>query len=313
MLWDYEGETFYQYAMSLFMEAGHVSTSTPEYYNHSAEQFVYFDNTSDSTLSQKERGDLKHINNISRLFTVNDCTFFSINLSVSRPERSELAHSIHTMIHPMFDTEGTICLFRFEEEVMLSFAGFGFRCILSDWYRMYDPYDELLRRIDIVNMSIENGRDFFYDFVYAIARNYYIFVQSNSIFEVIPIDSLTRLDREEVTREELDQLIRDEMHSDISRYGDDYVGYDETITVRKPNIDSSLDMMLLEMDAEPDNPFGEDIEDDDESGEDDLSLTPDKYEYEDIDPGVFQDPLLLVKLLRKQGQENSNLRVLTCL
>ena len=43
MFLDYEGEAFYQYAMSLFLKAGHVSTSTPEYCNHSAEQFVYFD------------------------------------------------------------------------------------------------------------------------------------------------------------------------------------------------------------------------------------------------------------------------------
>lgn len=63
-------------------------------------------------------------------------------------------------------------------------------------------------------------------------------------------------------------------------------------------------MLLLEMDTELDNPFGEDIENDDESNDDDLDLTHDKYEYEDIDPEVFQDPLRLVKLLRKQEQGN---------
>lgn len=304
MFLDYEGEAFYQYAMSLFLKAGHVSTSTPEYCNHSAEQFVYFDNTSDAILTQRERGNLKFFNNVSRLFTVNDCAFFSINLSVSRSERSELAHSIHTMIHPLVDTSGTICLFRFDGEIMLSFVGFGLRCILSDWFPMYDPHDELLRRIDVVNISINNDRDYFCDFVFAIARDYYTFNQSNSIFTVIPIDSLTKLDRDELAREEIDQMIQDEMQSVISRYGDDYVEYDETITVRKPNIDSSLDMLLLEMDTELDNPFGEDIENDDESNDDDLDLTHDKYEYEDIDPEVFQDPLRLVKLLRKQEQGN---------
>ncbi len=55
--------------------------------------------------------------------------------------------------------------------------------------------------------------------------------------------------------------------------------------------------MLLDMDMEDDdNPFGEDIEDDDFGSDEDDFLTRDEYEFADIDPEVFRDPTLLVKL-----------------
>lgn len=307
MFLDFEGESFYQFAMALFMEAGHVFTSTPEYYNHSPEQFAYLDNKSDVSLSPTDRALLKRFNNISRLFTVNGCAFYSINLFTRRPERSELSHNIHTMLHPIIDADGTICLFRFEDEVMLSFIGFGYRCILSDWYPMFDPYDKLLHRLDIINMGINSGREYFEDFVYNLAREYYIVGTSVSAFTVLPINALSRLERDEISRDDLDEIIHDEMFAAYRQYGDDYVEYNESAPTRREDIGSDLDLMLLDMDMEDDdNPFGEDIEDDGFGSDEDDFLTRDEYEFANIDPEVFRDPTLLVKLLKSQEQSSSD-------
>lgn len=309
MLLDFEGESFYRYTMALFFEAGHIFTPIPEYYNHSAEQFAYFDNKAGVSLSLNDRTLLKRFNNVSRLFTINKCVFFSINLVSMRSERSEYAHSIHSMLHPSIDADGTIFVFRFEDEVMLSFMGFGYRCILSDWYPMIDPHDALLHRLDIINISIDSGREYFNDLIYNLAREYYIVSGKAVTCDLLPIDSLTRIERDEITREDLDEIIHEKMLAAYREYGDDYIEYDdEVISIRNESISSSLDMMLLDMDIDDGNPFDEEIEDDDFESEDD-AFTRDEYEFADFDPEVFRDPTLLVKLLKKQEQSGNDSHV----
>lgn len=303
MFQDHAGESFYRFAMALFMDAGHVFTSTPEYYNHSTAQFVYFDNKPDILLSPLDRARLTEFNNISRLFTVNGCVFFSINLTpdVRWSDRSETAHYIHTLIYPIIEEEGTICIFRHGEEVMLSFMGYGYHCILSDWYPMFDPYDKLLQRLDIINMRIDNNRVYFDDMVYTLARPYYTLNQNTSPLSILPIDCLTKLEQEEISREDIDEMIREGMPAYKKYYGDDYIEYDETAPKKSYNITSSLDLMLLEMEMEDGHHNDlEDSDSDDEGG----STYEDKYEFDDIDPEVFRDPTLLVKLLEKQNRND---------
>lgn len=304
----FEGESFYQFAMALFMEAGHVFTSTPEYHNHSAERFAYFDNKTDASFSPMERALLKRFNNVSRLFTVNECVFLSVNLLTVRSERSVLAHKVHVMLHPIVETKGTICIFRFEDEVMLSFMGFGYHCILSDWYPMFDPYDKLLHRLDIINMSINSAHEYFDDLIYSLAREYYKVGENTSAFTLLPIDALTRLERDEIGRDDLNEIIREEMSAANKQYGDDYIDYDESVPVGSNDISSDLDLMLLDMDMEDnDNPFGEEIEEDDIDSEEKGILVRDEYEFDNVDPEVFRDPTLLVKMLKRQMQEDRDL------
>lgn len=49
-----DGIDFYRDAMELFYEAGHVSTLDPEFFNHSAQEFVYFDNSTDVALTKDQ-------------------------------------------------------------------------------------------------------------------------------------------------------------------------------------------------------------------------------------------------------------------
>lgn len=299
------------YAMELFFKTGHVATLKPEFINHSPEQFAYFDNRTDVSLTREQRSLFKAFNNVSRLFSVNRCVFFSINLLTSKVNRSQAAHDIHTMIHPVVEADGTICLFCHDDEVMLSFLGFGLRCILSDWYPMADENETLLEKLDIANFSIVRGTDYFSDMIYLLARNYYQSGQP-STYELIPIDFISRAGVDEIDREALNQYVQDQLNAPLYEYGDDYVEYDESAQTQNTDIGADLDLMLLEMDDEDDNPFGEDIEPEDDLDDDDEffdedaeSENKDEYEFDDIDPEIFRDPLLMVKWLNRHTQNQS--------
>ena len=68
-------------------------------------------------------------------------------------------------------------------------------------------------------------------------------------------------------------------------------------------------MMLLEMDMDSDDLFGEDGDEDeddsDDFGDEDSSEEEklDIYEFDDVDPEIFRDPTLMVKWLNKQWFE----------
>lgn len=330
-----DGDCFYSYAMDLFSRAGHVATSDPVFFNHSAERFVFFDVKVNASLSREQRMMLKMFNNISWLFSFNGCLFLSINLLTTKNNRSQLAHDIHSMIHPLLGFPGSICLFKCDDSVMLSFVGFGLRCMLSDWFPEIDDSDELVDRLHISNMSIDSKVGYFIDLVYALARSYYFLPKYLLLSEYIPINYFTDktngwLSRifqnffnpinyftdktsEEIARDELNQLVDNERFKPQREYGDDYVEYDETEQAQESELRSDLEMMLLELDeADKDigNPFGKepDPDEDDEDdefydGEEDSELDWD--EYDDVDPEIFRDPTLMVKWLKKLDAEKN--------
>ena len=304
-----DGIDFYRDAMELFYEAGHVSTLDPEFFNHSAQDFVYFDNSTDVALTKDQRYLLWLVNNISRLFTVNHCAFFSANLLSAKKYRSQIAHDFHAMIHFNVGTEASIFVFRYDDELMFSFMGYGNRCILSDWYPIIDDAGELLEKLDIANMPINSGADYFIGFVDTLARPYYLAYPEVFVHTLLPIDFLSRFDLDPVDREQIDDYINLQVTAAERTYGDDYVDYDEEIrpNTKSSDISADLDMMLLEMDMGSDNLLGED-DDDAESEDDEYEETeesedsePDFYEYEDVDPEIFRDPTLMVKWLKKHG------------
>lgn len=308
---DHDGVMLYMYAMDLFLNAGHVVISVPEFINHTPEQFVFFDNRQDVSLSRNQRSLFKSFDNISRLFTANGCAFFSINMLATKSTRSQLAHDFHSMIHPIIGTSGTICLFRSDGEIMLSFMGYGLQCILSDWYVEIDQDDNILEKLDIANISIQNGRDYFLDIVYSLARPYYLYSEP-SVYDLLPLRFDNGIGLDEMTRDELNQYVENELNRPRFEYGDDYVDYDETANeVQYAKIGEDLDLLLLEIDEEDDDLFDVEIDKDDDFEDDeqyydeaDSNDEPrDEYEYEDVDPEIFRDPTLMVKWLNRHDNE----------
>lgn len=302
---EYEGEDFYLYAMRLFYEAGHVFTFIPVFSNHSPEEFIFLDNKFETSLSYEQRLLFELFNNISCLFSVNGCVFFSINLLTIKSKRSRIAHDIHTMLHPIVGFDGTICLFRYDQEVMLSFMGFGYGCILSDWYPMEDDYDHLSALIDIANFSIVKGKDYFADMVYILARSYYQYSQIPTR-EVHPVNFISGAGIEDIIGKELDQHIRYPLFSPQHKYGDDYVEYEDVVSSKKDNVGEEIESMLLEMDVEEDNSFCEEFDYDNNAPDDDGLFeenakedVKDEYMFIDIAQEIFDDPTLLIKWIDK--------------
>lgn len=298
---DLDGNIFYRFAMNLFYSAGHVFTSSPEFINHSPKQFVYFDNRTDIALSLTQRELFQLFNNISRLFSINNCIFFSIDLLTTKSNRSQVAHDIHMMIHSITESKGTICLFRYNDEIMLSFTGFGCRCILSDWYLMEDDYERLLKKLDIANMSVSKDEDYFNDMIYSLARDYYLREQP-TVYDLLPIDFISNAGIYDVDREEIDKHIEFELATLQRKYGDDYVEYDKSVCAKYEDINAEFDLVLLELDIEDsleEKLEFENTELEEEFETNEKSEDKDIYELDNIDSEILQDPELLVKWLKK--------------
>ena len=290
---DCDENFFYIFAMNLFYSAGHVFTLSPEFINHSPKQVVYFDNRTDITLSRMQRELFYSFNNISRLFSVNNCIFFSMNLTTSKSTRSQAAHDIHMMIHSITEANGTICLFRYNDEIMLSFVGFGCRCILSDWYLIEDDYELLLKKLDIANMSVSQNKDYFNDMIFSLARDYYLKEQP-TIYDLLPIDFISKAGTNDIDRDKIDEQIEFELSSPQRNYGDDYVEYDKSVYIKPEDINTEFDLLLLELDNEIDE---NELSETNETAEDKEIL-----ELDNLDSEIFQDPELMIKLLKKLNQ-----------
>lgn len=296
---DMSALNFYAYAMDLFMQSGHISSQIPEYANHSSEEFVYFD-VENASLSALQRASLKQFNCVSRLFSVHGCAFFSINLLVTRAERSQAAHDIHSMLHPLIRTDATIVLFRHDDDILLSFVGFNSRCILSDWFENFDDAGYLIDKLDIVNMSLESGKAYFNDFLYIFARDYYFFKYNLMINDLIPIDLFNVNEGlyDPISRDQIDQIIHDQIFRSLLKYDTDYVPYDDDKYSETDTIDFDIDLMLLDED-EQESPFDEDRADEENDMYGDEDYQQNEYEFDDVDPEIFKDPTLMVKWLKK--------------
>ena len=298
-----DNEQFYKYAMELLSNAGHVFTMTPDFFNHTSDRFIYFDIGADIYLSKDQRLLLREFDNVSQLFSVNGCVFFSMNITSSKKVRSQVAYDIHTMIQSSIpDAVRTVCIHKNYDYVMLSFAEFEKRCVLSDWYPIEDDSMQLLERLDIANMSVDNGQDYFLDMVYSLARKYYL-RKPPVTYELYPIDFLSSVGYEDIDREAINQHIENELAQPQHEYGDDYVECGDTEKSRKLNVGAELDLMLLELDNETDIFFeddgSEEVDFAEDSYEDMMENPQDKYEFDDVDPDIFIDPTLMVKWLSR--------------
>lgn len=81
---------------------------------------------------------------------------------------------------------------------------------------------------------------------------------------------MSRFNSDLVDRAQIDDYINLQTTAAEREYGDDYVEYDEEIRVgtKSADISADLDMMLLEMDMESDDLFGEDGDEDEEDSDD---------------------------------------------
>ena len=304
-----EDDMFYSEAMNLFQEAGHIATSSPQYANQTYKQVVYFDTEKTVLIDPSMSSVLEQALAISHLFDLGDDVFeietgsliayYSVVLGCEKKNRSQMAHDAHFLLHQTFSSEISIILFKHEESVLLSVAGFDTDIILSDWYGYWENWDELGELIHVAQLSFETPYDFIADLIYLVAREYYKHpvLEKTEVYGLIPSHyfcSESYLEDADV-REPIKDLIKRLATEDQYLYGDDYV---EPITdhIRDMgDIDDELDMLSFELDMEEDIP--DDIAEEDVDDFDDTER--DEYEFEDVDPEIFDDPSLMLKWLDK--------------
>ena len=128
---------------------------------------VYIESKTDILLTSFQRKQLDSIGYISHLFDIesesfddsdeNDkIAFYSVVLSTTFSERSQVAADTHAFLHASFGSKASIVFYKFNENVMLSMSGFGHQSILSDWFCMYDGLDALLDKLDISNICLKS-------------------------------------------------------------------------------------------------------------------------------------------------------------
>lgn len=282
-----EAENFFEYALEVFSQTGHTDADTPEFANHSASQVVYVDNKKNLPLNRRQRGRLKIFDNVSRLFTTCDVAFFSANLSTSRSDRSQAAHDAHVLIHASCDDAATVCLFRHADKIILSFAGNGTGCLLSDWF---EPNDEnFFERLDVANFPVDDD-EYFRNMIYLLARRYYFTDSSPTAYSLLPIDFFTG---GELSHEEFEDFILEQKFSAVKTYGDDYVERDVTQFDSLDETIAELDSVLLE---------AEDVEfvlDNEEPNEDSLAEVDALDEFAGIDSEDFADPSKLLEKISR--------------
>ena len=302
------GEDFYKYALKLFKEAGYINQYNPIYINHSSEQFIYFDTKEPVYLTPTQHRHIKNFDNISYLFNIDNdlfknnvhqnIVFYSLELK-NINQRSKSACDIHTLLQYIIEVEASVLLVKYEDCMVISFYGFDQKCILSDWYSIDYDFEILLQKIDIANINIDSIKDFFLDMIYNVARNYYIYPidKESALYYLIPINYFLN---GEYDRDNLKEIILNELNEPINFYGDDYIEQEKTSKGNDINInfEKEFDLMLIEINEteEDDDTFDDEYFNDEEFEleEEDFNEMFDTLE---IDSEILNDPIAMVKWL----------------
>lgn len=313
---------FYEYVSKLLYEAGHMITSEPVYTNHSVSEALYIDSSKDVAVSRFDRTVLTQISNISQLLeikwpgVVDDLTesvqIYSVTIDAPDRNRSHIVADIHRLLHQYWDCRHSIVFFKNRQQYIISFANNDRSHILSDWYNINVDYDEVVEKIDIANISLENSISYFSDFIFAIARKYYLYPISveEATYGMIPLTFVASAFgvKTEVSKDDIKALAKANLLYYERLYGDDYVaqifiGYDEQAQFRRMATELDRISFELELATELDDDGIDAVFEDDS---DELDEFDDEFEEElddDIDPAIFDDPVLMVKWLEKQEKK----------
>lgn len=182
---------------------------------------------------------------------------------------------------------------------------------MSDWFRIDTNYDEIIDRIHIANISLDSSNDYFTDFLYAIAREYYPYPDlfEEASYDMMPLSyPVPRADyNSSISKDEMGYMIRSNMNHFKNIHADDYkeIIYEgRTKQLQYQNLSDEIERISFELSADMDESeqtdmFKFDIDDDCIDGVDD-----DFFEDEDdVDPAILDDPVLMVKWLQKRQRQ----------
>ena len=314
---------FHEYVSMLLKESGHMVTSEPIYINHTATETLYIDSIKDVTVTRFDRELLQCIENVSLLIELTwseviaelseTVQIYSITVDFSDRVRSVLVADIHHLLHQYWSCDHSIVFFKNRNQYIISFADKEQSHILSDWFDLNVDYDETAARLNIGCMSLANSAEYFTDFIYAVARSYYLQPISfeYASYGMMPRDYIkVGLDAGYgITKEDIKELIRCNMAVYERQYGTNYVAPlrpDSNAHPHYHDITAELERLSFELelasDAEDDEQivlFGFDSADDDFIEDDGFFDDLDA----DINDAIFDDPSLMVKWLERSQKQ----------
>ena len=199
-----DDKLFYEYVLSLLFEAGHVITPFPIYRNHTSNEALYIDSKEDVVLNRFDRGLLSLMDNVSLLADIKwpgvvdeldeNVQIYSITVNFSNRCRSQSVADIHHLMQRYWNCTHSIVFFKHCEKYIVSFANNVCSHILSDWRNVGMDYDDIIDRICVGNISLTTSNEYFHDFLYAVAREYYIRPISfeEASYGLMPADYITK-------------------------------------------------------------------------------------------------------------------------
>ena len=320
-----DDKQFCEYVLSLLFEAGHVITPFPIYRNHTSNEALYIDSKKEVIVNRSDRGLLSLMDNVSLLADIKwsgvvdeldeNVQIYSITVNFSNYCRSQSVADIHHQMQRYWSCTHSIVFFKNYEKYIVSFADNDCSHILSDWRNVGMDYDDIIDRICVGNISLTTSNEYFHDFLYAVAREYYIRPISfeEASYGLMPADYITKSLASDIpfSKDEIKEIIRNNLVAFETVYGDDYVEPKYTVMEelnQYHNISAEIDRISfeLELDGVIDDAqieqFDFEEEDFEEDNNDDFF---DDYD-EDVDPAIFDDPELMVKWLEKKQKERDS-------
>lgn len=321
---------FFKYITSLLQESGHMVTSTPLYFNHSSSETLYMDSRKDVILSKNDRTLLATIDNTSLIMEIEwpsiidelseKVQIYSVTVCVSNSSRSQDVADIHFLLQQFWTNNHSIVFFKNNNQFIISFANETHSHILSEWYDIINDYDKVVEQISVANIKFDDCSTYFDDFIYSIARDYYINPISfeNASYCMIPIDLFsTKLELNPLTiptNSFASEYIKEPFYDNQSYYETIY-GYDYVAvqyieinqTTSHLNISNEIDQISFELDfpEEYSNTVNKSFDFSTEDRSDEADNLLDELD-EKIDPAIFENPLLMVKWLEKMKQDADN-------
>ena len=303
---DFPGE-----ALKFFHAVDHTIAAKPMVVADDILYCIYSELNCKAHFDATERSAFSFISSLSHLFTMDDKAFyktrnaavqyFSVVLETSKTERTAFANIIANAFAK--DTmDCLVILFRHEDMCMLSFSKkkYGRMTLFSDWFSE-DNVLEVIRKIDIANLSLKNSDEFIRDFIHIAARPYYIRPISRDYAHAEWGNQRLYVDGDEVYTVGKSDFIDEMMYAHINEYGDDYIGEYSSSDYQVDTIDiSDYDFDLLELELDQMMASGELGFEGEDYADEDTEDTVDGYKHiyaEEIPLEIMDDPIALLKWL----------------
>lgn len=305
--------TFCEFAMQFFRQAGHTYRSEAFAPNNRIKSFIYSIYKPKQIVKPSDWTNLNEIDTISWLFSNGEYFFgnykfdssidyFAIDLNVSIAERSQAVHDVHKILARLTFTPLSVVIFQCSGNCILSWAyraNETVSVVLSDWYTFEDMMsNEVLEQIYAAHLSSNSSVEFFLDFIYGFAREYYIYPESHEygLFR----SEYEQFDTAILPHSIIKQVAEEYYMSPKDKYQLDYVDSEHQDEEEEwfSTDDIDMDMVLLELDIDMKDFSDPDTEDIDDLDEDEYLYEP-ADDYSEIDIDVFNDPIKMLKWLRR--------------